>query len=58
MEGVLAELRAEVRNAQGTRQVLDYSLQPRTDSDGETEYLRRARVLPGPALLVSVRLGF
>lgn len=55
--GSLAEFRAEVRNAQGERQVLDYSLVRVDDADGSTRYLRRARLLPGASLLLSVRIG-
>lgn len=53
--GSLTELRAEVRNAQPERQVLDYSL---VEDDPGTGFRRRSRLLPGPALLFSARIGF
>lgn len=56
--GVLAEFRGELRNAQGTRQVLDYSLFQGTAADGSMTYTRIPRLLPGRALLISARLGF
>jgi len=55
--GSLAEFRAEVRNAQGDRQVLDYSLVEVTAPDGSMSYTRRPRLLPGAALLLSLRVG-
>ncbi len=57
IRGVLAEVRGEVRNAQWTRQVLDYSLREETGPQGEPTYGRYGRLLPGPALLLSVRIG-
>jgi len=56
--GSLAEVRAEVRDAQVRRQVLDYSLVRTTTPDGSPGYERRGRLLPGPAFLLSVRIGF
>lgn len=55
---VLTEFRAEVRNAQWERQVLDYSLIQQEGPGGETVYQRRPRLLPGPALFLSARIGF
>lgn len=56
LQGTLAEFRVEVRDAQGTRQVLDYSLAPSQTPQG-VEYLRTPRLLPGTALLITARFG-
>lgn len=55
--GTLTEIRAELRNAQWDRQVLDYSLVP-LGTGADATWERRERLLPGPALLISARVGF
>lgn len=58
--GSVSEVRAEVRNAQWKRQVLDYSLVPALlplPPGAESSYVRRARLLPGPAFLLTLRIG-
>jgi len=55
--GRLAEVRAELRNAVGGEQVLDYSLRRATGDGGDT-YRRVPRLHPGRRLALTLRLGF